>query len=58
MSTKREAVFEEFIRYHKNNPSERFWQAVRNFSPYAFIYGAHDLISHPGLEDTFYKEGK
>lgn len=40
-----------FIKYLKEHPEERFWQAVRNFSGRAFILAAHDPAGI--LEDTF-----
>lgn len=48
---------EEFIQYLKDHPQERFWQSVRNFSGYYFIY-AGGAIPDEGIEDTFYKEEK
>jgi hypothetical protein len=41
------------------NPEERFWQALRNWSGYNFIYGSYDddyKIELTNLEDTFYIE--
>ncbi len=37
-----------FIAYCEKHPEERFWQAIRNFSGYAFIYGQEEgeLVSH------------
>jgi len=55
----------DFIRYCEDHPGERFWQALRNWSGYSFIFGAssaqgEDILNHhmPGVQDTFYKEGK
>lgn len=57
------AMFTEYCREH---PSERFWQALRNWSCYNFIYGQRAgthvslAVDSEGyqriLEDTFYKE--
>lgn len=57
------AQLESFTAYCNEHPDERFWQALRNWSEYGFIYGSNhplrDLIggeeSH-FLEDTFYKK--
>ena len=45
-----------FIKYLKDHPEFRFWQAVRNFFGWPFIYRGTELISGNGLEDTFYVE--
>lgn len=55
-----------FIAYCKAHPHERFWQALRNWSKYNFIFGSmvsphlqdseekrEEFIYQ--LEDTFYK---
>lgn len=52
-----DCLFSEFAAYIAANPGLRFWQAVRNFSGYNFIFGStanaesYDDYSH--LEDTF-----
>ena len=55
-----------FIDYCVCHKEERFWQALRNWSGYAFIWGSH-IFPDPDsgaewieacLEDTFYKENK
>ena len=55
-----------FIQYCLAHPDERFWQALRNWSKYEFIYvssecatmitddSVPDFIN--SLEDTFYKD--
>lgn len=56
-----------FAEYCENHPEERFWQALRNWSGYGFIYGqddkgagsvvdtAKDLAGREiKLHDTFY----
>ena len=54
----RNKTLQSFIKYSEAHPSERFWQALRNWSGYNFIYGSkapeHEI--NPNLEDTFYKE--
>lgn len=45
---------ESFTKYCKEHPGERFWQALRNWSDYGFIFFA-DKAAHeePELIDTF-----
>lgn len=54
-----------FVEYCEKHPDERFWQALRNWSPYNAIYGlakgapidvAAELESSADIElkDTFY----
>ncbi len=40
MDMKSEKLLTSFIAYCKENPEQRFWQALRNWSGYAFIYGS------------------
>ena len=40
-----------FTKYCIENPEQRFWQALRNWSEYNFIYGSRD---NANMEDTFY----
>jgi len=57
-------LLSSFIKYCLDNPDQRFWQALRNWSGYNFIYGSNaeknmaEVCSRNFLEDTFYKEGK
>lgn len=37
---KSEELLTSFIAYCKEHPTERFWQALRNWSGYAFIFGS------------------
>jgi hypothetical protein len=46
---------EDFIKYLEEHPEERFWQAIRNFSGYAFVLGS-DILPIEGQRDTFYDE--
>ena len=46
-----------FIDYCLDNPEQRFWQCLRNWSGYNFIYGSN-TPENINLEDTFHKEGK
>jgi hypothetical protein len=57
----RNKTTQSFIDYVDANPQQRFWQALRNWSGYNFIYGSNDesyKIEPTHLEDTFYKEDK
>lgn len=63
MENKNKKTLESFNLYCKQNPEERFWQALRNWSKYMFIYGSKDTTSDQNfkaidlcLEDTFYNE--
>jgi len=53
-----------FINYCLDHPELRFWQALRNWSSYKFIYGSYldkdisNVFSDAYLDDTFHKEGK
>ena len=45
-------ILESFVRYCEQNPEQRFWQALRNWSGYNFV-----LVSDRKGEDyrdTFY----
>lgn len=57
MRTRNSEVLESFVAYCKANPSQRFWQALRNWSSYNFIY-VSDLGVGNKIQDTFYWEGK
>jgi hypothetical protein len=53
----------DFTAYCTQHPEERFWQALRNWSEYNFIYGGkntenleYNSLTERKLEDTFYKE--
>lgn len=48
-------LLKSFTEYCEQHPEQRFWQALRNWSEYNFIYGSNKLIEHPDLEDTFFK---
>lgn len=49
---------QDFIQYLEAHPDQRFWQAVRNWSGYAFVIGSDHDVSEHGTQDTFYLEGK
>lgn len=55
-------TLDSFITYCYANPEERFWQALRNWSGYTFIFGREtnksiiddlDKLRELDLEDTF-----
>lgn len=58
MPIRSEKTKQEFIKYLEEHPEERFWQAVRNFSNYAFILASDYPPSQEGQIDTFYIEEK
>ena len=45
-----------FLMYCVQHPEERFWQALRNWSGYGFIYGSNEPNGEGELKDTFYIE--
>lgn len=45
----------DFIKYLEEHPQERFFQAVRNFSGYEFIFAGHKSDMSDAI-DTFYLE--
>lgn len=47
----------DFIRYCKAHPSERFWQALRNWAGFNFIL-ASNTVGFNDIQDTFYWEGR
>jgi len=57
-------LLSSFIEYCLDNPNQRFWQALRNWSSYNTIFGykSNELLCPTqlmkNLEDTFYREGK
>jgi hypothetical protein len=58
MKNKNNEVLKDFIKYCKTHPEERFWQALRNWSGYAFIWASNEKSIEPGVFDTFYFKGK
>ena len=52
-------TLKSFVNYCLAHPQERFWQALRNWSGYNFIFGSKEYtfkIEESHLEDTFYIE--
>lgn len=56
--SKSEKLLESFIVYCKANPELRFWQALRNWSGFSFIYVSNAFKDDRELQDTFYFEDK
>jgi len=54
--TRNSEVLTSFTEYCKKNPEERFWQALRNWSNFSFVFVSDSV----GIveQDTFYWEGK
>jgi hypothetical protein len=50
-------VLQSFVEYCTNHPEHRFWQALRNWAGYAFIYAANELSDDGNMADTFFWEG-
>jgi len=48
----------EFDEYCNKHPEERFWQALRNWSGFAFICASKQFPSGTDIIDTFHWEGK
>ena len=55
---KNEELSKSFAKYCQEHPQERFWQALRNWSGYAFVCVSHVFPSGTDIQDTFYWEGK
>lgn len=54
MNEKLQTQLDSFTLYCHTYPDQRFWQALRNWSQYNFIFGKKTLEEEG--EDTFYKE--
>jgi hypothetical protein len=59
-NTRSRKPLSSFIRYCVTHPNERFWQALRNWSGYPFIYVSNQPPGnvHGRMTDTFNFEGK
>jgi hypothetical protein len=49
-------TLKSFVEYCEKNSHQRFWEALRNWSSYNFIYGSKVRVEDCNLEDTFYFE--
>ena len=54
----RNKTIQSFIDYADAHPEQRFWQVLRNWSGYNFIFGSmiNANLEPPHLQDTFYIE--
>ena len=60
MKTRNSEVLNSFVQYCQEHPDQRFWQALRNWSGYSFLYvtkGSGHIIPKD-MYDTFNWEGK
>lgn len=66
MENRNEKLLKDFSEYCEQNPEQRFWQALRNWSGGGFILKSDEpTFNFPGdwkgidlPKDTFYWEGK
>lgn len=59
MPNRNSLTLASFVVYCNLHPEERFWQALRNWSGYHYIYVTDQGISKDqNALDTFYWEGK
>ncbi len=56
--TRNSTVLASFVAYCKANPELRFWQALRNWVGYNFIWVSDFPTDAPDLRDTFSWEGR
>ena len=56
MKTRNSEVLAAFVAYCKANPSQRFWQALLNWSGCDFIFASSQASGV--IKDTFYWEEK
>jgi len=58
--TRNSKILNDFVAYCKANPELRFWQALRNWSGYHFIFGSKNthFDDFTSLHDTYYDEEK
>ncbi len=52
---KSQDLLEDFTQYCKAHPHERFWQALRNWSGWGFIWASKEFDPRDAV-DTFYWE--
>ena len=50
-------TLQSFVEYCFEHPTERFWQALRNWADVNYLFVA-DTHEADGVVDTFYWEGK
>lgn len=61
MKSKALQLAEDFLRYVQQNPSQRFWQALRNWAGIGYIFSSQHAVIHlptggfmDEVKDTFY----
>jgi hypothetical protein len=55
MINKNQKLLKEFTSYCKIHPSERFWQALRNWAEVGFVSVSNGVDD---MKDTFYWKGR
>jgi len=60
MKRRNKKVLDSFVKYCKEHPTERFWQALRNWSKNSFVSVSDDSQIGDKIcyRDTFYWEGR
>ena len=53
---KNSELLQDFVRYCEQNPEQRFWQALRNWSGASIVSVTEKIGGEP--KDTYYFEGK
>lgn len=48
----------DFVAYCAAHPTDRFWQALRNWSGRNFVFVSDARPEIEGLDDTFYWNGR
>ena len=59
--TRNSKVLASFVAYCNANPEQRFWQALRNWSGFRFIYGSNETENYAyriNCQNTFNFEGR
>ena len=51
-------ILDSFVKYCTEHPEERFWQAIRNWSTYGYIWVSNTVCRDPNCLDTYYWEDK
>lgn len=56
LRSREQELLSNFAQYLTENPGQRFWQALRNWSGYSFIYASDSVEAKDAglVEDTFY----
>lgn len=57
-SPRSEELLKDFTQYCKENPNQRFWQALLMWSGWSYLYVTHTPAGDSNLKDTFYWESK